>query len=224
MLDTLYLCDECPLSTFIRVICKFCQKAPIIESSNSLNKKSQSKLLTYSPINSLPLLKNDDNFYISGVLPIVNYILSFNPETKTTLIGNGIKQQAQYEMWTSYFITNLVPIVEDMIKQLYGMKQYDQESFEKQLIELMNVLNIINKHLMMKAFFIGHSIGVVDLMFCAILFKLYSCVITPDLREKVPHVIRHFKYLSQLEEVKQLFGEAVACVERMKPIQKEEKK
>ena len=157
-------------------------------------------------------------------MPIVNYILSFNPETKATLIGNDAKQQAQYEMWTNYFMTNLGPIAEDIVKQLYGFKQYDKDSFENKVKELMDALTIVNKHLTMKAFFIGHSIGIVDLMFCALLFKLYTCVLTAELREKIPHVIRHFKYLSQLEEIKQLFGEAIACVERMKPIQKEEKK
>ena len=68
------------------------------------------EIVKFSPTKMFPLLKEGD-FFLSGTLPILKYILNLNPETKKNFNGKRFKNELSCEMWLNFISNNIIPIV-----------------------------------------------------------------------------------------------------------------
>ena len=214
---TVYLNEKCPQGCFIRIVSRFFKVSPTFEFINTMSPEVLTKLLSYSPTKTQPLLKDGDLF-ISGTLPIIRYLLSYNEEVKKLLVGCCPKIQATCDMWLNFLINSISPIVFEINCQLNGRKRFNKDVFDTAINDLVSQLEIVNKSLMYKTFLDGNSIALPDLLLCSYVLPMFNKVLVDNFKAKIPHVIRHFYFVKEIKEVKDILGEATPCKEIMKPL------
>ena len=214
---TVYLCEKCPQGCFIRIVSKFFKEAPTFEYINTFSEEVKAKLLTYSPTKTIPLLKDGDLF-VSGTIPVVKYLLALNPETKKLLIGLCPKGEAVCDMWLNFLINSISPIVYEINQQLNGKKKFNKDLFDMAINDLVEQLEVVNKNLMFKTFLLGNAISLPDLLLTSFVFQMFNKILIDNLKNKIPHVIRHFLFVSSLVEVKDIYGLPTPVKEMVKPL------
>ena len=218
--DVLFALEGCVLSKFIELVSTFLPLPPQI----IYLKKPDKQVLKYSPTNTFPLLKVGDDF-ISGTLPIVKYLIKSSKDNsdgvvldnRKILLGKNLKEETKVDMWTNYIFSSLLPITTEIEAQLNGKKSFNSEIFENALKDLLDVLSTINEQLKLNTFLTSNNIQLPDLMLASVLFHCYNDVLTKDKVEKIPNVIRMFKFVSHLKEFEAIFGEVVPCKKQKTP-------
>lgn len=221
--DLLFTLEDCVLGKFIELVTTLLPLPPQIIRLKTPNEQ----ILKYSPTKTLPLLKSGDDL-ISGTLPIVKYLIKSSKDVsdgiildiKKILLGKTLKEESKIDMWTNYILTSVLPITSEIEAELYGKKKFNFEIFESAVKDLLDALAPVNEQLNLSTFLTSNNIQLADLMLVSVLFHCYNDVLTKDKVEKIPNVIRMFKFvthLSHLKKFQKIFGEAVPCKNRKKP-------
>ena len=69
----------------------------------------------------------------------------------------------------------------------------------------------MNEQLKLNTFLTSNTIQLPDLMLTFVLFYCFNDVLTQDKREKIPNVIRMFKFVSHMKQFVDIFGESIPC-------------
>ena len=223
--DVLFALEGCVLSKFIELVSTFLPLPPQI----IYLKKPDKQVLKYSPTNTFPLLKVGDDF-ISGTLPIVKYLIKSSKDNsdgivldnRKILLGKNLKEEAKVDMWTNYIFSSVLPVTTEIEAQLYGKKPFNSAIFDNALKDLLDVLGTVNEQLKLNTFLTSNNIQLPDLMLVSVLFHCYNDVLTQDKAEKIPNVIRMFKFVSHLKKFEEIFGEVVPCKKQKTPESKKE--
>ena len=223
--DVLFALEGCVLSKFIELVSTFLPLPPQI----IYLKKPDKQVLKYSPTNTFPLLKVGDDF-ISGTLPIVKYLIKSSKDNsdgivldnRKILLGKNLKEEAKVDMWTNYIFSSVLPVTTEIEAQLYGKKSFNSAIFDNALKDLLDVLGTVNEQLKLNTFLTSNNIQLPDLMLVSVLFHCYNDVLTQDKAEKIPNVIRMFKFVSHLKKFEEIFGEVVPCKKQKTPESKKE--
>ncbi len=218
--DILFALEDSVSCKFIELVSKFLPLPPKIFKLKKPNKE----ILEYSPTKTLPTLKSGDDF-ISGTLPIVKYLIKSAKDDsdgiilnkRKILIGKNLKDEAKVDMWTNFIFNSVYPITLEIEAQLYGKKKYNPEIFNIALKDLFEVLEPINEQLMLNSFLTSNNIQLADLMLASVLFHCYNDVLTKEKIEKIPNVIRMFKFVSHMRDFVDIFGEATPCQKPKEP-------
>ena len=219
----IFLWKNCPINQILILIASNFKdeiKLHFLEEINSSDKK---KILSFSPTKTFPLIKEGDTFF-SGTLPILKYILNIHPEIKQIYMGTTLKNESSCEMWLNFISNNIIPIVTEINSQLDGEKPFNNETLEVAINDLIKELSTLNEHLKFKTFLTAHSVQICDLFLGILLVQVYNKVLTKDLREKIPNVIRHLKYIGNLDMVFNITGKLKECEKRAEPKPYVEKK
>ena len=218
--DILFTIEDCVLCKFIELVTSFLPLPPQIIKL----KKPNQEILKFSATKTFPLLKTGDDF-ISGALPVVKYLIKSSKDNsdgiildnREILLGKNLKEEAKVDMWTNFIFASILPITTEIEAQLYGKKQFNSEILENALNDLLEVLSTINEQLKLNTFLTSNNIQLADLMLVSVLFHCYNDVITQDKAEKIPNVIRMFKFVSHLRQFEQIFGEVIPCKKQKEP-------
>ena len=222
-LDELFYCECNPTFPIFLYLSKCIEDYPKLINVTKFSEKKKKEILNFSPTKNFPLLYTGDIF-ITGTIPIVNYILNNNESVKEVLLGKNLRNIAIVESWCNFINNNLCPITLEIYNNLHGKKPFNENNLETAINDLIEQLSIVNENLKFKTFLSSHSVDLSDLLLTFVLFNCYNEVLTNDLREKIPNVIRHFKFVSSIEDVRNILGEAKQCNERKKPEPYVEKK
>ena len=220
--DVLFVLENCTLCKFIELVTKFLPLPPKIIKLKNPNKE----ILEYSPTKTFPLLKSGDDFFTCAI-PIVKYLIKTSKDesdgvildVRKILLGRNLKEEAKIDTWTNFIFSSLLPITTEIEAQLYGKKKFNSLIFEEALKDLMEVLETINEQLAFSTFLTSNNIQLADLMLVSVLFRCYNDVLTQDKANKIPNVIRMFKFVSHMKNVTDLFGEATPCEKQKAPEQ-----
>ena len=218
--DVLFALEGCTLCKFIELVTKFLPLPPKILKLKKPNKE----ILEYCPTKTLPLLKSGDDFF-TGALPIVKYLIKTSKDesdgvildVRKILLGRNLKEEAKIDTWTNFIFSSLLPITTEIEAQLYGKKKFNSLIFDEALKDLMDVLETINEQLTLSTFLTSNNIQLADLMLVSVLFRCYNDVLTQDKANKIPNVIRMFKFVSHMKNVTDLFGEPTPCKKQKTP-------
>ena len=218
--DIFFALEDCVLCKFIELVSKLLPLPPKIIKL----KKPSKDILQYSPTKTFPVFKAGDDF-LTGALPIVKYLIKSSKDesdgvildNRKILIGKNLKEEAKVDMWTNYIFASIYPITAEIEAQLYGKKKFNSEILEMALKDLMDVLEPVNEQLMLNAFLTSNNVQLADLMLTSVLFHCYNDVLTKDKLEKIPNVVRVFKFVSRLRHFVDIFGEAAPCQKRKEP-------
>ena len=218
--DILFALEDCVLCKFIELVAKLLPLPPKIIKFKKPNKE----ILAYSPTKTYPILKAGDDF-ITGTLPIVKYLIKSAKDesdgvildNRKILLGKNIKEESRVDMWTNYIFSSVVPITTELESQLYGKKKFNSAIFENTLNDLLEVLGIVNEQLKLNTFLTSNTIQLADLMLAVVLQRCYNDVLTQDKVEKIPNVIRMFKFVSHMKQFVDIFGEVSPCKKRKAP-------
>ena len=218
--DIFFALEDCVLCKFIELVSKLLPLPPKIIKL----KKPSKDILQYSPTKTFPVFKAGDDF-LTGALPIVKYLIKSSKDesdgvildNRKILIGKNLKEEAKVDMWTNYIFASIYPITAEIEAQLYGKKKFNSEILEMALKDLMDVLEPVNEQLMLNAFLTSNNVQLADLMLTSVLFHCYNDVLTKDKLEKIPNVVRVFKFVSRLRNFVDIFGEAAPCQKRKEP-------
>ena len=218
--DVLFILEDCTLCKFIELVTKFLPLPPKIIKS----KKPEKEILEYSPTKTYPILKSGDDFF-TGALPIVKYLIKTSKDisdgveldVRKILLGRNLKEEAKIDTWTNFIFSSLLPITTEIEAQLYGKKKFNSLVFDEALKDLMEVLETVNEQLTLSTFLTSNNIQLSDLLLVAALFRCYKDVLTQDKVNKIPNVIRMFKFVTHMKNVTDLFGEATPCKKQKAP-------
>ena len=120
-------------------------------------------------------------------------------------------------MWTHFIFTTVFPITTEIESQLYGRKNFNQAIFDNALKDLLDVLETVNEQLKLNTFLTSNTIQLPDLMLTSVLFHCFNDVLTQNKREKIPNVIRMFKFVSHMKQFVDIFGEPIPCQTQKTP-------
>ena len=218
--DILFSLEYCVLSKFIELVSNLLPLPPQIIKF----KKTNNEILKFNPTKTFPLLKSGDIF-ISGTLPILKYLINSEKDdsdgvildNRKILIGKNLKEEAKVEMWTNFIFTSIYPITFEIEGQLYGKKKFNSEIFNYAVNDLIEALKPVNEELTINAFLTSNNIRLPDLMLVSVLFKCYNDILTKEKMEKIPNVIRVFKFVSHMRNFVDIFGEAIPCEKQKEP-------
>ena len=218
--DVLFTLEDCVLSKFIEFVSKLLPLPPKIIKLKKPNKE----ILSYSPTKTFPVLKSGDDF-ITGTLPIVKYLIKSAKDesdgvildNRKILLGKNLKEETRIDMWTNFIFSSVFPITVEIESQLYGKKKFNSAIFENALNDLLEVLGTINEQLKLNTFLTSNTIQLADLILTVVLFRCYNDVLTQEKVEKIPNVIRMFKFVSYMRPFIDIFGEATPCKKRKAP-------
>ena len=218
--EVLFILEDCILSKFIVLVTKLLPLPPKIIKFKKPNKE----ILIYSPTKTYPILKAGDLFF-SGCLPIIKYLIKSAKDisdgiildNRTILLGKNLRQESRVDVWTNFIFESIVPITTEIEAQLYGKKKFNSAIFDNALTDLIEVLGTVNEQLKLNTFLTANTIQLADLMLISVLFHCYNDVLTPDKVEKIPNVIRMFKYVSHMKEFVEVFGEPTPCKKQKTP-------
>ena len=218
--EVLFTLDNCLLCKFVELVTKYLPLPPKIIKLKKPNKA----LLQYSPTKTLPILKTGDDF-ITGALPIVKYLVKtvrddsdgVTPDMKKILLGKTLKEESKVDTWLNYISNSVYPEVVEIYKELYGKKKFEQNIFDTAVNDLLENLQSVNEELKLKPFLTSNNIQLGDLMLASALFHFYNDVLTKDKLEKIPNVVRVFKFVANMKEFKTVFGNAVECKAQKTP-------
>ena len=218
--DVLFALEDCVLSKFIEFVSKLLPLPPKIIKLKKPNKE----ILSYSPTKAFPVLKSGDDF-ITGTLPIVKYLIKSAKDesdgvildNRKILLGKNLKEETRIDMWTNLIFSSVFPITAEIESQLYGKKKFNSTIFENALNDLLEVLGTVNEQLKLNTFLTSNTIQLADLMLTVVLFRCYNDVLTQEKVEKIPNVIRMFKFVSHIRPFIDIFGEATPCKKRKAP-------
>ena len=218
--DVLFTLDNCLLCKFIELVTKYLPLPPKIIKLKKPNKD----LLQYSPTKTFPILKAGDDF-ITGALPIIKYLVKsvrddsdgVTPDMKRILLGKTLKEEAKVDTWLNYISNSVFPEAVEIYKELYGKKKFEQNIFDTAVNDLLENLQSVNEELKLKPFLTSNNIQLGDLMLASALFHFYNDVLTKDKLEKIPNVVRVFKFVANMKEFKTVFGNAVECKTQKTP-------
>ena len=218
--DVLFVLEDCVLSKFIELVGKLLPLPPKIIKLKKPNKE----ILSYSPTKTFPVLKSGDDF-ITGTLPIVKYLIKSAKDesdgvildNRKILLGKNLKEETRVDMWTHFVFTSVFPITCEIESQLYGKKKFNSAALNNALNDLLEVLGTVNEQLKLNTFLTSNTIQLADLMLSVALFRCYNDVLTPEKVEKIPNVIRMFKFVSHMKQFVDIFGEATPCKKQKAP-------
>jgi len=218
--DVLFALEDCVLCKFIELVSKLLPLPPKIIKLKKPNKE----ILNYSPTKTYPILKAGDDF-ITGALPIVKYLIKSSKDdsdgvildNRKILLGKNLKEESRVDMWTHYIFTTVFPITTEIESQLYGRKKFNQAIFDNALKDLLDVLETVNEQLKLNTFLTSNTIQLPDLMLTSVLFHCFNDVLTQDKKEKIPNVIRMFKFVSHMKQFIDIFGEPIPCQKQKTP-------
>ena len=209
----LFLWKKCPINQILILFANYFKKEIKLHFLEDINSSDKKYILSFSPTKTFPLIKEGDTF-ISGTLPILKYILNIHPEIKQLYMGTTLKNESSCEMWLNFISNNIIPIVKEINSQLEGEKPFNNQTFEVAINDLIKELSTLNEHLKFRTFLTAHQVQICDLFLSILLIEVYNKVLTKDLREKIPYVIRHLKYVGNLDMVKNITGELKECEKR----------
>ena len=218
--DILFALEDCVLCKFIELVSNLLPLPPQLIKFKKPNKE----ILSHIPIKTFPLLKSGDDF-ITGTLPILKYLIKSAKDdsdgvildSRKILLGKNLKEEARVDTWTHFIFSSIYPVTAEIEAQLYGKKKFNQKIFENALNDLMDVLEPVNEQLLLNAFITANNIQLPDLMLVSVLFKCYNDVLTKEKLVKIPNIVRVFKFVSQMKNFVDLFGEATPCKKQKDP-------
>jgi elongation factor 1-gamma len=218
MSDLVFFCHRaCPTSRLIPIIGKFLDTKDLkITYLEDLTHDDQNRVLSKSPTKTFPVLRIDE-FYLSGTFSIAKYILSTSPTLNDLLYGKSLKKRALNDMWVNFFSYNILPIADEIIGQITGFKSKDENIFAIAIGELMQELVKIDKHLTFKTFFVGYKASFADVVLATILHPLFTFVLSQELRQNIPNLLRHFTFMMSIKEISSVTGRARLCEVTQKP-------
>jgi glutathione S-transferase len=218
--EVLFALEDCIPCKFIELVSKLLPLPPKIIKF----KKPDKEILQYSPTKTFPLLKAGDDF-ISGTLPIVKYLIKSAKDdsdgvvldNRKILIGKNIKEETKVDMWINFIFFSIYPITSEIEGQLYGKKKYNPDVMKMALKDLLEALEPVNAQLMLNPFLTSNNIQLPDLLLTCVLFRCYNDVLTKEKIEKIPNVVRVFKFVSHMANFVDIFGEATPCQNPKEP-------
>jgi elongation factor 1-gamma len=162
------------------------------------------------------LLKSND-FYLSGNLAILYYLLNKECEKTNGLLGKEKNDCAEVSMWLNHITYNIWPFYGHIIGQITGLVPNNGEVFKTACDDLMGMLGKINETLKFKSFLIGTSLTLADLFLAASLHPYFTMVFTEDCRKKIPNVTRLYLFASSIKQYQQVYGRPLLCKVSQKP-------
>jgi len=101
----------------------------------------------------------------------------------------------------------ILPGVLSWVLPTLGVISIDKDAIETGKTNLQNVLEILNKHLLTRTWFVGERLTLADIVIACSLLRAYQVVLEPKTRNAYPNVNRWFLTFVNQPQVKKVLGE-----------------
>lgn len=212
----IYTSKKCIKSRLIKIFTKFASKQIDFVYMDGMSDTNVNKIISKSPISKLPLLQ-DGEFFLSGTMAIIKYILSSNTNSFLLLFGKDHKTMANNTMWADFVTYNIWPFEEEILSQIFGRNESHDGLFSTAIRDLMQVLIKIDKDLTFKTFLHDHQVSFADIVLAHALSNYFSLVLDEELRANIPHLTRWYQFVANIKEVSSVLGKPRLCRKQQKP-------
>lgn len=161
------------------------------------------RTLTTTPIN--PKYPSTNLVTPEGIISQPNAIMLYLAKCQPAPI--------EFYEWLEFSNIELRPLLQEIYGQIHNTRTPNQEKYQYSVVELLRVLETLNNHLKIRTFFVGDSLGCVDislachldLAFKYALIKNRS-VISEETRKKVPHLLRWLRFVRNTPPFVEVLG------------------
>jgi glutathione S-transferase len=145
---------------------------------------------------------------------IAKYIARLRPDTG--LMGVNFFQQAQIEQWIDFCSFEIEVSRGAWIGQIFGYRPANQAIYEEAKVQINKALGVINAHLLNKTYLVGNQVTLADIVLITALQGLFEMVLTADVRNQFPNVMRWFDLCVHQKEFASVINEVKFCTEEKK--------
>ncbi|KAJ5793489.1 hypothetical protein N7457_000088 [Penicillium paradoxum] len=147
--------------------------------------------LSVSKLGKVPAFEGADGFKLFESMAIALYFTSQNEQT--TLLGKDKKEYAEIIKWMSFFNTEIVILMTQVLLPQLGIIPYDRDQVELFTKMTQRSVDVVEEYLQDRTFLVGEELSLADL-FCAGNISLgFQFFYGKAWREQNPNVSRWYE-------------------------------
>lgn len=153
----------------------------------------------------LPISLIDGNVKIINSNAISFYLANNNFK------GENIFAQSEILQWMMFADNHILPYIIGWILPTVGLKKASKEIVKIAKDDSLIIMDLLDKTLVMKTFFVGERITLADISIFTALMPLYKHVFDLQIRKKYKNVNRWFNTLLEQPIIKEIIGNFTFC-------------
>lgn len=158
----------------------------------------------------LPITLIDGNVKITTSNAICFYLS--NEKFK----GDNIFAQCEILQWMMFVDNYIQPYVSSWILSTLGVKKLSKDCMKLAKDDSLNFMELLNKKLVTKTFFVGERITLADIAIFTALMPLFENCFDLRMRRNYENVNRWFCTLLEQDSIKEIVGNFTMCEKAMK--------
>jgi elongation factor 1-gamma len=158
------------------------------------------------PAGKIPAYEGADGFLLTEGMAIIKYVASKSTKS-AQLLGKTPEEQALVDQWISFATTEIHAPAILGIRFIRGAIPYFKPLATSSHENLLNALAVVDKHLALRTFLVTERITAADILLATTLDLSFAFHLGKDERAKIPNVIRFYETVTNVPEIKAVFGE-----------------
>lgn len=180
-----------------QISAKYCDKFLQVRNFEEADKK-------------LPITLIDGNVKINDSNAISFYL------SNEDLRGKDLFAQSAILQWMIFADNHILSCVSGWVLPSLELRKVPKESVKVSKEDSLNFMEVLNKTLVSKTYFVGERITLADIAIFTALMPLYEHVFDPQTRKKYENVNRWFKTMLEQPKIKEIIGNFTFCEKAVK--------
>lgn len=166
------------------------------------------------PLGKIPSFEASSGFCLTESKAIARYVAANGPK-KNQLLGATPEEQALVDQWMFFNLDHLEKALYTPVRMRLGYLPYKGDREQEALTDLKRWLEYLDKHLSTKKWLVSDTAGpsLADLDLGQVFYVGFKVYLGQEQRETIPNIVRWYKELIEVPEVKKVWGEDEWCQE-----------
>ncbi|THG97428.1 hypothetical protein EW026_g4570 [Hermanssonia centrifuga] len=167
------------------------------------------EFLAKFPHGKIPAFEGADGFKLFESSAIARYVAALAPNS--TLLGSDLKEAALVDQWCSVADSEIAQYIYLVLQLTRGSIPYSKPVHNTLVERAVRALTTVDKHLSTRTYLVTERITLADLAVASVVQVAAEYVIDPELKAKLPNVVRHAETILNHPLVKDVFGPINFC-------------
>jgi len=169
--------------------------------------------LAKNPLGKVPVLETPHGPIFESNA-IARYVARLRQDSD--LYGTSFLESGQVDQWVDFSANELEPIRCVWLYPIFGIMQFDQETYEAAKQDMQKTLEVLERHLTTRTYLVGHQITLADIVVATALADCYRMVFDEDFRAPFVNVNRWFTTCVNQPQFNAVLGDVEFATEEQK--------
>ncbi|KAG8857817.1 hypothetical protein FRB96_005536 [Tulasnella sp. 330] len=165
------------------------------------------EFLAKFPVGKVPAFETSEGAHIFEAIAISGYIAGLAKDAK--LLGSSLGDAALINQWVTYMALEVTAPMWSDFYLIHHALPYNKATDMFYRGKVATGVNIIEKHLHTRTYFVGERITLADIYIAADLKLLFGSLGDAQFRSKIPNTLRFFNTIANQPKIKPIFGDVL---------------